>query len=123
MTRSDISLFGNAFTALSIVVASAENRPAPAIKHGEWLVGQQTEAIRDVLHRMDRIALEHGIYYRGANICKTYNGPFEEYMLTARKALENFIVNCQEYDEATRYLVNSLCGRTFKLRKLFAQAA
>lgn len=64
MTRRDISLFGRAFTALSIVVRVAEELPAPTtVKHAEYRIGQQTEAIRDVLHRMDRIALENGVYY------------------------------------------------------------
>lgn len=121
MTRSDISLFGRAFTALSIVVRVAEELPAPTtIRHAEFKIGQSTEAIRDVLHRMDRIAMEHGIYYAGANICKTYDEPFSTYMLEARKALEAFIVGCQEYDEATRYCVNSLVQRTFALRQIFA---
>lgn len=121
MTRRDISLFGRAFTALSIIVRVAEELPAPkTIRHAEFRIGQCTEAIRDVLHRMDRIALENGVYYAGANICKTYTEPFETYMLEARKALEEFIVNCQEYDEATRYFVNSLTQRTFALRKIFA---
>lgn len=121
MTRHDISLFGKAFTALSIVVRVAEELPAPkSIRHAEYRIGQSTEAIRDVLHRMNRIALEHGIFYAGANICKSYTEPFESYMLEARKAIENFIVNCQEYDEATRYCVDSLVQRTFALRKIFA---
>lgn len=121
MTRNDISLFGRAFTALSIVVRVAEELPAPKnIRHAEYKIGQSTEAIRDVLHRMDRIALENGVYYSGANICKSYTEPFAEYMLEARKALEAFIVGCEEYDEATRYFVNSLTQRTFALSKIFA---
>ena len=121
MTRNDLRLFAPAYKALSIVVRiSRERKPNNSVRHAEWHVNKNCEAIEYALGRFDTFSLEKGLgTYAGANICKEYTGTYESYMYEARKALEAFIVGCEEYTEVTSYLVNSIVSRTFALRKLF----
>lgn len=122
MTRNDLKLFAPAYKALSIIVRiSRERTPNNSVKHAAWHVDKNCEAIEYALGRFDTFSLEKGLgTYAGANICKEYTGNYEDYMLESRKALEAFIVGCEDYTEVTQYLVNSIAERTFALRKLFA---
>lgn len=72
-------------------------------------------AIEDDLAHMGRWAREHGVFYAGSNICKTYEAPTRMYLKAACNNLKAFIMSSEKLPEGVQAVVDSLCGRLYKL--------
>lgn len=110
------SNFADSYRSLSELITNINTMVIENLdSNTKFKVNNHILAIEDDLARMGRWAREHGVFYAGSNICKTYEAPTHMYIRAACNNLKAFVIGSDKLPEGVQAVVDSLCGRLYKL--------